>query len=252
MISETLPVSWKSAKEKYQHNGGSRQVQESNLGEPISICKDWRERFKDNPGFITAADTGIGDGLPGASVTSSDGDGSQDKHEQQMIEPLETSDLNVDALKSAFAKNLAASEGLPAGLDESTLLEYMMQMMTNGDKTEGLLGQLTDELFDGADGSNVDDIQEWVSRQKGESTGENDEPSGDGTVQKPNWRDDSHKQSESNSKQENSIEAVSAGKGGMNNRIGKRKTTERDCGASVKPQAKRREVRHTRKDARVL
>lgn len=251
-ISEIPPVSWKSAKEKRPHISESRQVQKSNLGNPITICKDWRERFKDKPGFITAANAEAGDSPPGVSATSSDDVGSQDEHQQQVVETLGTSNLNVDALKSALTKNLASSDGLPAGLDESTLLEYMMQMVTNGDKTEGLLGQLTDELFEGADDSNVEDIQEWVSRQKGDSDGENVESSREGTTQYPNWNAGPHKQPESKYEQDKPIEAVPVGKGVVDNRMGKRKTTEMDCGVSLKPQAKRRNITHTRKGAKVL
>ena len=252
MTSEIPPVSWKSAQEKRQHLSGSRQVQESDLGEPVAIFRNWRERFKDKPGFATVADTEDGDDPQGASATSSDDDGSQDEHQQQIVEHLESSGLNVDALKSALAKNLTSSNGLPAGLDESTLLEYVMQMMTNGNKTEGLLGQLTDELFEGADESNVEDIQEWVSKQKGESGGEKVGSSGERAIANPSGPADSHTQPKSNLEQEKSIEAVSVRKGGVNSRTGKRKTTEMDCGASLKPQAKRREIAHTRKDAKVL
>ena len=252
VICEIPPVTWRSSKEKQWGVNVPKKVIEHNFGEPVTIFKDWRERFKDDSGLVTAS-LGQADGsVSEGSDINSDDDGSQSEHRHQKPERSASNALNIDALKAVITANLASLNGLPAGLDESTLLEYAMQMMTDGGKAEDLLGQLTDELFKDADDSNVEDIQEWVSKRKGATKPETVGSSDEAMVSEPGQRVGSPRQSESNDNLEKPTGSFLTEKVSAANRARKRKTTDTECGASLKPQAKRREMAHTRKNAKVL
>ena len=247
-ICNVPPVTWRSSKEKRRDINTDRQVSEKDLGAPIAIFKDWRERFGDASGFVATTNGHADDIISEVSDATSDDDGSPSEHQHKAIH----SHLHVDALKSAIAANLASSDGLPAGLDESTLLEYAMQMMANNGSAEDLLGQLTDEILEDADESNVEDIQEWVLKRKGETKPKSIcSPDEAGNLQT-----DRHirvpRQLKSSGSPVKPTDTTSAKRMSDCNRARKRKTTDTDCGASLKPQAKRREMSHVRKDAKVL
>ena len=269
-LGEIPPVTWLSVEEKQRIGSERHPRTKGTKCEPVTILKDWRERFKDSPGFATRSKADEADEAIQGPEIEDYGSVRAAEDEDDASQDGDENGLSVDALKSAILKNLGALDGLPAGLDETTLLEYVTRMMKGDGKADALLGKLTDEIFEEADDSDVEDIQNWASKRKGTV---NEQKSAAAGAEKQESASNSNNNSvngDSEHRKEYTVNGTSSNKvgpaaaaatpvavaaaatAGSQSHTRKRKTTEKDCSASVKSQGTDREMLQGAKKAKVV
>jgi hypothetical protein len=135
----------------------------------FSICKDWKERFRDSEGFRTAkSDSDMFDIVEGVAVASMDevGDEAADEEEDGA-----GAELDPEILKLALRKNLGALGLDVANIDEATLLQFAAKMLANEDEVDDIVGELTEGLLgDGNEENEGDQFSQWVSKQVEKTT----------------------------------------------------------------------------------
>lgn len=185
--NQPSPVVWQSRKERIQQEfQGAKTLTE----EPASfaLLGDWRTRFGPDmkeakgknavmePEEASDAANEILKAVENATKaedadfeTEDDEPASAQEEGDGLESLLSSSGLDPQALMRALQENLAASGAAPAGLDQATLMKYLLQMVSGEGEADDIAGQLAEDLFENADEEDPEgkNIAEWAAKQKG-------------------------------------------------------------------------------------
>ena len=173
---------------------------------PYALLPDWKEQFKNEPGFETVSaldslsDAVVMEGITADVATECSADRSYDEHEEDIDDEDDANkddddfqsdnangglDIDPEILMSALSTKIS-SMGLGEA-QQGAFVQSMMQMLSEGKgaNLEDILGELTTELLNQAsEGGEDSGLTNWLSQQ-GVSLelDEDDAQSGDGGVQ---------------------------------------------------------------------
>ncbi|KAK5131554.1 hypothetical protein BJ546DRAFT_166930 [Cryomyces antarcticus] len=190
----TTPVRWISREERSQDDGVARRILDGQE-RPFSLLPHWREQYEVVPDLGAAVETSTLPSKPaikdctdwsgsaahghdrfqdaGILSTYSDRDEGGDK----IGAAPNFADLDPDVLKTALRHRLESS-GLSLPCDESTLMGFFAQMLDSEGTTDGIAGQLADQVLDRvAQGApDAADISQWLAQQGVALRGRDEEP----------------------------------------------------------------------------
>ncbi|KAL9085911.1 MAG: hypothetical protein Q9165_007394 [Trypethelium subeluteriae] len=183
---EELPptVVWVPWNERPGIVGYSREGKEIATSKPFALLADWRDRvgtFKPGAGSNgNVTELQVPD--RGAEDEDAEEDVDQDDYGDNDVDG-EDEDAGIDEealqenLKKALGDKLAAS-----GMDQSTLLQYAMRMLSGEGDSDDIAGQLANDLLGRAtEGPEAEGISQWLGQQ-GVNLEEDGEDEEDGEV----------------------------------------------------------------------
>ncbi|EKG15112.1 hypothetical protein MPH_07709 [Macrophomina phaseolina MS6] len=201
--NQLSPVRWQSRKERTQQDfREARALSE----EPASfaLLQDWRTRFgstvKDAKGKMAkveaAENQDAGNQIMKAMEKAMKAEEEEEEAEgdgplpaQSEVDGLESllasSGLDPQALMRALEENLASLGAVPADLDRSTLMEYVLRMFSGEGEADDIAGQLAEDMFERAEEDDPEgkQIAEWAAKQKGKPESGDQQESADGKVE---------------------------------------------------------------------
>ncbi|KAK4969856.1 hypothetical protein LTR66_011642 [Elasticomyces elasticus] len=170
-------VLWQSADERARLDRGNTPVLDATR-EPVTLLKDWQERFKDAKGFSTppnsahqtpawkAFQEASEHGSPptsrrpqlGMPSPPSDGDWEDEGDEDGM-------DIEPELLKVALREKLA-SAGIGAGANQAAFMESIMRMVSDGGAADDVAAELATKLLEGnGEDGPQSELSFWLAQQ---------------------------------------------------------------------------------------
>ncbi|KAK4988281.1 hypothetical protein LTR50_004014 [Elasticomyces elasticus] len=170
-------VLWQSADERARLDRGNTPVLDATR-EPVTLLKDWQERFKDAKGFSTPPNSAHQtpalkvfqkESEQGSPLTSrrpqlgmpsppSDGDWEDEGDEDGM-------DIDPELLKVALREKLA-SAGIGAGANQAAFMESIMRMVSDGGAANDVAAELATKLLEGnGEDGPQSELSSWLAQQ---------------------------------------------------------------------------------------
>jgi len=162
-IPATGRVLWKPAVEVFQLD---QRCAAKTIGDkPFALIPDWRERFKDQHGFVGLGKDYKTEFPPAVDAREDEEDDDMEEEEEAEDDDVEVN-IDPDMLKAALEAKLASS-GL-SGADQGTFLASLMEMISGGEgpNMDDMLGTLTKGLLaQASEGGSNSAVTQWLSQQ---------------------------------------------------------------------------------------